>query len=78
MDESNRDGRQKVSIRLPNGREAVPAFLAKQIPATTEIMVVDTRVPLRKLLESLTQAGFHVVASKDGRLVVTEQPEDFR
>ena len=68
-------GEAKSGILGP--RCDVPEFL-RQSPAVTDLLVVDERIPLVPLFAVLANAGYTVVNRRDGKLVVTLRPNDFR
>lgn len=56
----------------------IPEFLKSKLPAVSPLFTVDERVPIIPFVKALADAGYHVVNLRDGRLVVTQAPEDFR
>lgn len=54
-----------------------PLFLVVQ-PSTTDLLVVDERLPLIPLFQTLAAGGYTVINDRHGRLVITRQPEDWR
>lgn len=56
----------------------VPDFLRERGPATSDLLIVDERLPLMPLIRALAEAGYTVINDRTGRLVITQRPADFR
>lgn len=56
----------------------LPAFLRRQLPELSDVFVVDARLAVIPFVRALAAAGYSVVNLLDGRLVITQAPEDFR
>lgn len=56
----------------------LPQSTARELPATSDLLIIDTRVPLETVLSALAQAGLNVINNRTGKLVVTQRPEDFK
>lgn len=59
--------------------QEVPAILREvKQPAVSDLLVVDERLPLIPLIRTLAEGGYTVINRRDGHLVITRAPADFR
>ena len=56
----------------------VPSFLRCAAPQFSDLVRLDARVPLERLLKALSEAGLTVINDRTGKLVITCHPEDFK
>lgn len=56
----------------------VPMWLRKAPPKLSSLFVVDDRIPVIEMVKALANAGFYITNLKDGRLAITQSPEDFK
>lgn len=70
----------RTFLRVTADPDHIPEALraAEPQPRVTDILVVDERVPLIRLFKALAEAGYSVINNRGGKLVITENPADFR
>lgn len=66
------------SVTFIDGTPPPPPFLRAELPGLSDFVLIDTRVPLPPLFKLLAANGYTIINNRDGKLVVTQHPDDFR
>lgn len=66
------------SVTRISGDDVPEMLRAVEQPAVSDMLVVDERLPLMPLFRALAEAGYTVINRRDGHLVITQSPGDFR